>query len=92
MTWQSWTALLLVILLVLVIVYDAVTYALGGNQATISQVCLSIANEYRGFSTIVGFVVGVLFGHLFLPQHVAAPVPLKQVQSESEQLFVAPPK
>ena len=69
LTWSGYTALGLVALLVLVIAYDAVTYALGGNQDTISVVCLDIADRNRGFAIIVAFAVGVLFGHLFLPQH-----------------------
>jgi len=70
MPWQSYTALGLVGLLIVVISYDTITYALGGNQATISRVCLGIANRHHGFAIILAFVVGVLFGHLFLPQHL----------------------
>jgi hypothetical protein len=69
MSWAGYTALVLVAVVVGLIIYDAVSYALGGNQDTISVVCLTMADRYRGFTTIVAFAVGVLFGHLFLPQH-----------------------
>lgn len=70
MTWQTVTALLMVAITVILIGYDLIAYSIGGNAAIISQVCLRTAEQHRGFVILVGFAVGVLFGHLFLPQHV----------------------
>ncbi len=67
MSWQSITALVVVAAIVLLILYDLVAYAVGGNAATISRVLLG-----RGwaFALWVVFGLGVLVGHLFLPQRV----------------------
>lgn len=69
MHWSVITAVVLVGALVLLVAYDLFAYAAGGNEATISRLCLDTANRYRALAMIAGFVAGVLFGHLFLPQH-----------------------
>lgn len=70
MPWQSWTALALVAGLLLAIIYDVVAYRLGGNDATISRLLLDVSARYCGFALVLAFLFGVLFGHLFLAQHV----------------------
>lgn len=53
--------------------YDLFAYLKWGNDTTISRILLA-ANAYSiagMFLAIVSaFAFGVLFGHLFLPQHV----------------------
>jgi hypothetical protein len=71
LSWTATTALVFVILVATAIAYDIIAYARGGNAATFSYICLSVANRYRGFAILLAFAIGVLFGHLFLPQHVA---------------------
>lgn len=71
MSWQEYTALFILAVFVGVIGYDLFAYVRWGNEATISRVCLETANHYRGFAILAAFAVGVLFGHLFLPQHIA---------------------
>ncbi len=67
MSWQSLTALVVTGVIVSLIVYDLIAYAYGGNDATISRVLLS-----RGAAFALWFAVGIgiLIGHLFLPQRV----------------------
>lgn len=61
---------MLVVLAVLLVLYDLAVYAIAGNDATISRVCLNCAQNNRGLVMVTAFCCGVLFGHLFLPQHV----------------------
>ena len=69
MTWAGWTALVVAGVIVGLIVYDLVAFALGGNGATLSRVLLE-----RGWAFAVWFVfgLGMLVGHLFLPQSIKA--------------------
>lgn len=68
MNWTTVTALFIVGGVVLVVLYDLIAFSLGGDPATLSRVCLRTANQYRGFAVCFAFSVGVLFGHLLLPQ------------------------
>lgn len=70
MSWKQATGLIIVGATLLIMLYDLAAYYFGGNAATISRICLETSTEYRGFSILVAFAVGVLLGHLFLPQHV----------------------
>ena len=81
MTWTAITSLVFVILVAAAVVYDIVAYVRGGNAATFSYVCLGVANRYRGFAILLAFAVGVLFGHLFLPQHVTPPAAPAEVST-----------
>ena len=63
------TALAIVGGFVLWVLYDLLAYAVAGNPATISRTALAVSNRARGFAVAVAFLFGVLFGHLFLPQH-----------------------
>jgi len=81
MTWRPVTALVLVGGLLAWIVYDLFAYAIAGNDATISRLLLDTATWQPGVALSLVFAMGVLIGHLFVPQHVylpapAAPVPL----------------
>lgn len=67
MSWQSFTALVVAAVVVGLIVYDLVAYAIGGNDATLSRVLLS---RGAGFALWFVFGLGMLVGHLFLPQRV----------------------
>lgn len=68
--WKRWTALLIVAVIVGLIVYDLIAYAVAGNDATISKVMLTINQEHPAFGLMFTFSFGVLVGHLFLPQTV----------------------
>jgi hypothetical protein len=68
-TWKATTALVIIAVIVGLIVYDLVAYARGGNPATISRMFLSIGEKSLAFVIAVVFALGVLVGHLFLPQH-----------------------
>lgn len=70
MTWQTATGLFVAFLVVLAIVWDITAYLLGGNEATISRICLETANKNRGFAFLLGVAIGLLAGHLLLPQRV----------------------
>lgn len=70
---QTITALVIVGLGLLYGIYDIFAYKTWSNKATISRVLLE-ANAASLFgmalAIVLAFTVGVLFGHLFLPQHV----------------------
>lgn len=68
MSWKTATALVIVAAIVGLILYDLFAYARGGNPATISRMFLSIGSKSLGFVIAFAFGMGVLFGHLFLPQ------------------------
>lgn len=72
-TVKTVTALLIVGAIVLLIVYDLVVYAFFGSDPTISRTCYNAARASASSKAFVmGFVfaLGVLAGHIFLPQHV----------------------
>lgn len=68
MTWVQATALAFVVIVLGSIVWDVIAFSFGGHAATFSTLLLDTADRYRGFALVVAFAVGVLFGHLFLPQ------------------------
>lgn len=68
---QRVAALLIVATVVVWIITDILLATFLGNGATISQTFLHTCERYRGFAICVAFSIGVLFGHLFLPQHVS---------------------
>lgn len=67
---RTWTALTLVAGLFFWVVYDLIAYAFGGSEATYSRLFWEASEAYRGLALCVCFILGVLVGHLFLPQHV----------------------
>ncbi len=69
MTMKSVSKVVIPFIPVLTLAYDAVAYAVGGNDATISRVLLTWAAEYAPLPLALAFGFGVLFGHLFVPQH-----------------------
>ncbi len=52
--------------------YDVVVYNTAGNDATISKIMLSHAAVWPVLGLVVAYTIGVLSGHFFVPQHVAA--------------------
>ena len=48
--------------------YDLWAYRHAGNDATISRVLLRVSARRRLFAMAVVFLLGLLCGHLFLPQ------------------------
>lgn len=68
MSWQSVTALVIVAVIVGLIVYDLVVYATVGNDATLSKTLLDVSRQSAAFALSFVFALGVLVGHLFLPQ------------------------
>jgi hypothetical protein len=70
MSWTVATPLAIVGAAVALAFYDLLAYRRGGNDATISVAMLRAGRRYPMFAIVVAFIVGVLFGHLFLPQHV----------------------
>lgn len=69
-TWRLITGLVLVLGLISLAVYDLFAEIGVGNAATISKICLDTANRYRSFTICIVMLLGILIGHLFLPQHV----------------------
>lgn len=68
MNWPRLTAILIVISVVVVGVYDLLAYSQGGYGATISKVLMDAAYA----NPILPLVVGIVVGHLFWPQPGAA--------------------
>lgn len=69
-TWKLITGLVMVAGLLGWLVYDLFVAIVWGNEATISRVCLETMDRYRFFGFALVFLLGMLVGHLFLPQHV----------------------
>jgi hypothetical protein len=68
-TQQQWyTLFFMVAVAALTIAYDVAVYRAWGAHATISQVCLTGFEAYPVLLLIVVFALGVLIGHLALPQ------------------------
>lgn len=68
--WKVATLVLLVTTPFVIGAYDLTAYLHGGNDATISRTILDTAREYPLFPLVIGLMVGLLLGHLFLPQHL----------------------
>jgi hypothetical protein len=62
------TLVVLLLGAVALIVYDIYLVASGGPQATISWQTLRASREHPVIPLLVGFTVGLLFGHLFWSQ------------------------
>lgn len=71
MEWRRFTAFMIVGATVFLVLYDLVTYAVAGNDATISRVMLTMTEQNPAFAIFVSMNFGVLIGHLFLPQRVS---------------------
>jgi hypothetical protein len=70
MSWREATAVVILAMILLGVVYDLVAYSVSGNEATISRLCLETADRCRGFAVGFVFLLGVLCGCLFVPQRV----------------------
>ena len=62
---QIYTLLFLIAWFLLAGLWDGFAYLTWGPPATISKLLLSWAQEHP----IIAFLFGVIFGHLFWPQH-----------------------
>jgi hypothetical protein len=68
---EKWKAItgkvmfLVIILVVLVLVYDAVAISKGGTEASISSIVINMTYTMPFATHITVFLCGVLFGHLF---------------------------
>lgn len=72
-TAKSVTALVIVAVIVGLVVYDTVMFAIYGSDPTISRICYNTARSsgtFRVFVYGIVFSIGVLIGHLYLPQHI----------------------
>ncbi len=69
--WRLITGLVLVASLLSLAVYDLFVEIGVGNSATISKICLDTADRHRVFMLCIAVLLGILIGHLFLPQHVS---------------------
>lgn len=71
---QTVTALVMVVVIVGLALYDLIAYSRHGSEATISRVTYWTSVRSRFFLILFVFAMGVLFGHLFLPQHIDTPI------------------
>jgi hypothetical protein len=62
------TLVVLLVGAVALIVYDIYLVATGGPEATISWQTLQASRQHPIIPLLVGFIVGLLFGHLFWSQ------------------------
>lgn len=72
MTWRTIAVIVIIAAPFAIGAIDLVLYVHGGNSATISRVCLDTSRSHPLFMLAVVFLFGLLCGHLFVPQHVAA--------------------
>lgn len=75
MDWRLVTKWVIVIAPVLIAFYDVIAYSRGGDEATISRVCVETAHNNPLFLIMFIFALGVLAGHLFAPQHIIVYIP-----------------
>lgn len=68
MTAPRTTALVIVAGTLSWVLYDLVAYAATGDPGTLSRVMLRMGEGPTAFAAAVVFLLGVLTGHLFLPQ------------------------
>ena len=68
----STSAMVVVAAVVLLVLYDLIAYARGGNPATVSRVMLRLGSRSLLFALSVAFTLGALVGHFFLPQRPKA--------------------
>jgi uncharacterized membrane protein len=69
-TWRLVTGLFILAIPFAIGVYDVIAYEIAGNDATISKQCLCVSERTLAFVVCVSVLVGIMLGHLFLPQHV----------------------
>lgn len=71
MTWRAVTVVVILVAPFVIGAYDLIALLVAGNEVTISRVCLDAAHRRPGLMLCVAFLLGVLCGHLFVPQHVS---------------------
>lgn len=68
---HQWMTLAFVVLMALVVIaYDIFVSVYIGESATISRALLRFSLEHQLIVPILAFAAGVIFGHIFLPQHI----------------------
>lgn len=68
MTWKNRTlvvTIMIPVLIVLILVYDAIAIYFGGTEASISNLLITSAYKMPFMVFCIGFFSGILFGHLF---------------------------
>ena len=68
MNWKKNTlivTLMIPVLIVLILVYDAIAIYYGGTEASISSLLITSAYRVPFMVFCIGFFSGILFGHLF---------------------------
>lgn len=61
------------LLMIFIAVADWVVYRNRGDDETLSRTLLRVQARWRVFAVVVAFSLGVLVGHLFVPQHLPCP-------------------
>lgn len=68
MNWKKSTlivTLMIPVLIVAILVYDAIAIFYGGTEASISSLLITSAYEMPFMVLCIGLFTGILFGHLF---------------------------
>ena len=68
MDWKNRTKIIMIIIpiiIVLILVYDAIAIYFGGTEASISSIIINISYTMPFATNFTSFMCGVLFGHLF---------------------------
>ena len=61
MNWKKWTAIFVLSVVVLIIIYDIIAIMGGGTEASISHMLLIWSYKYPAFTFAMGFVCGHIF-------------------------------
>jgi hypothetical protein len=68
MTWTLLSTLLIILIPIILIIYDLVTYIKAGDGATFSKIFLKTSTHHPWFLIMTCFLIGVLCGHVFVPK------------------------
>lgn len=72
MSWREVTIAVIIAAPLIIGGYDWIAYERAGNSATISRTLLDAARRWPIIGVAFGFGLGLLCGHLFVPQHLTA--------------------
>lgn len=62
------TAVFIIVIVLIVTFYDCFAYTVFGVDATISNVLRCLGRRRPFFPYVVAFVMGAIFGHIFLQE------------------------